>query len=87
MFPAVIRYWSNVQAVDPRSPKSDHFQSAPAQKHGKLGNPSFRNESQDHDLTLGSERESTRLFIVGRGNLIHLNAVSSGVLNILCAKI
>ena len=41
--------------------KSEHFQSAPTQKHEKLGNSKFRNESHDQDLALRSERESTGL--------------------------
>ena len=34
-------------------PKSDHFQS--------VGIQTFRNESQDHNIALGIERESTGL--------------------------
>ena len=38
-------------------PKSDHFKSPTAPTES--GIQTFRNKSQDHDLALGSEKEST----------------------------
>ena len=54
MFPAVITNWSNfyMWLIGAR-PTSDHF---PAPKREYLGIQTFRNDSKDLVLALGSER-------------------------------
>ena len=50
MFPAVIKYWSEL-----------FFKVLLLQNGEDWGTQAFRNESQDHDLALGRERESIEL--------------------------